>query len=149
MAILSNVTTLSIYYVSIICFKMTDETVQKKLLPIMAVLSCFLGLPGCISTLVMDLYNPQPFEVYCSIGPYPAFCNVKDTVDLRFEIPDCIRGDVSPDSETNSNLWISIFLCVCFIVMILSLALVVISVFQTEMVAARCTLKEEGEKKSC
>ncbi len=145
MAILSNVT-LSIYYVSTIRFKMTDQTVQKKLLPIMAGVTCLLGLPGCIISLVRGQFNPQPFEVYCSLGPYPYLCNVKDIVDVGFEIPDCIRGDVSPEFEKNSNLWITIVLSLYFIVMVVSLLLVVISVFQTEMAARRMhTLKEEED----
>ncbi len=73
-AIASNVT-LSVYYVSTIRYKMTDQTVKKKLLPFMLGFSCLIGLPICLAPLVMGLYNPRPFEPYCYIGSYPFECN--------------------------------------------------------------------------
>ncbi len=161
-AMLSNVT-LSIYYVSSIRFKITDEEMRKKLLPVMVVISCVVGLPVCVTPLVMGLYNPQPFEPYCYIGPYPHLCNIKhrsnstdrtdgtdgaDSTDIFYanvEAGECIRGDVPAETEEIYDFVVTVAIGLCFITMVVSLVLVVISVFQTEM-SVRRMMKREREQ---
>ncbi len=135
-AIASNVT-LSVYYVSTIRYKMTDQTVKKKLLPTMLGFSCLIGLPICLAPLVMGLYNPRPFEPYCYIGSYPYLCN------RRSDVRDCIRGDVSARTEDTVHLIVVIGIGICFFLMLVSLILVVMSVFQTDLTTQRILKEEE------
>ncbi len=140
-AILSNVT-LNIYYVCTIRFKMRDQTVKKKLLPIMFGISCLIGLPICLTPLTMGLYNPRPFEPYCYIGSYPWLCNVKGLAWKDDE--ECLRGDVSFETESIVILIIIVGLMIAFFLLVLSLVLVIMSVFQTEVTLRR--IRKEQEK---
>ncbi len=115
-AMLSNVT-LSVYYMSSIRFKMTDKKVRGKLLPIMIIISCVIGLPVCVMPLIMGLYNPQPFEPCTVIGSYPHLCNMKNNnstdtnadntaiLYTNMEAGECIRGDVPVELKRFITLW--------------------------------------------
>ncbi len=119
-ALVSNVC-LSVYYLCSIRFKMTDQTMQKKLLPAMVAVACLAFLPVVARPLFAEMYNPQPQRCpYCTIGSFPFMCSIKPW--------ECIRG-----GHYSPVLNFAITIGFSSSVMTVSLVLVVISIFQTNM----------------
>ncbi len=116
-AMISNVS-LSIYYVCSIRFQMTEQTVQKKVLPAICVVACLVFIPFGVVPLFTGMYNPTSQNPYCTLGSFPFLCNKKPW--------DCIRGGGM------SGLTVGIVIGGLFMVMTISLVLVVISIFQTD-----------------
>ncbi len=73
-------------------------------------------------------------------------CNYKGIIDFGFELPDCIRGDVPIENEVIYGLVALILLGLYFLIMAVSLVMVVISVFQTEMTVRRALKEREREQ---
>lgn len=83
-AILSNCI-LSIYYLCVLRFKITEVKIKKCLEPVLFFLTLVLSLYPGIQLWRYGLINPQEYDPYCTIGPYPFHCQYGDP-------STCIRG---------------------------------------------------------
>ena len=130
---------LNIFYVCTLRYGMSEKILNRRVLPISLAVFGLLSLPVGLVPLYLGLFNPRPYELYCTIGPYPENCN-------RLEGIECIRGNVKPQTEDliffmNQSLLISGFFFI-----VVSLALVVAAVFKTEKMARRLQRDDEQEE---
>jgi hypothetical protein len=79
---------LSIYYLLVIKYNISDVKLQNNVEPFMHVIAILLPLATCIACLVLDLFNNA--NLWCWIAPYPLNCN--DSARYGAEA-NCIRGD--------------------------------------------------------
>ena len=79
---------LSIYYLLVIKYNISDVKLQNNVEPFMHVIAILLPLATCIACLVLDLFNNA--NLWCWIAPYPLNC--KDSARYGAE-GNCIRGD--------------------------------------------------------
>jgi hypothetical protein len=118
----SAICVLNIYYLCKIVFSMEERTFSKTVEP-----SCFIVFfPGPISSMFFlrsnGVFNPTPYESYCSVCLYPYRCNDSDAVD-------CIRGDLN-DQVTTSLA--RAFLVVSLGIMGLSMLTIICKVYHDE-----------------
>ncbi len=116
---------LNIYYIFTIRYGMAEETAKRRFLPMMLLCSCLLCIPAAGIPLWLGLINPCPVDTSCYIASYPYECR-------RLGL-DCIRGgDVSEATSTKLIIPLASLVCLAFLVVIISMVLVVLSVFKTE-----------------
>jgi len=77
---------LHIFYVSIIQFRTSDCRIRFVLEPCIHVVTWVFAIVTSVFLLVYGLYNPHPYESYCSVSPYPYLCATSEE--------ECIRGDL-------------------------------------------------------
>ncbi len=134
--LLSN-TTLHLYYVCTIRYGMTEVTFKRRIMPVTLTLclACVL-LP--LTALQLDFINPSPLTGVCMVSPYPFGCGTKPIdnpngeEDPSTRIMECIRGD-SIFFLSLYSILSSIVIGGVFAVMLISLVLVIVSVFNTEL----------------
>lgn len=114
---------LNMFYVSTIRYGMSEATINRWMLPIALIVSSLLAIPTGLVSLSLGLINPTPYELYCSIGTYPTNCN-------RQEDMECIGKDVDPKAEDMMFLVVLMLLLLCFLSVIVSLILVVMTVYR-------------------
>lgn len=130
---------LSFFYVCKIRYGISDEALKKRMLPFAMIFFSLLSLPMGFLPLVFDLFNPQTFEVYCLIGAYPENCNNREDMT-------CIRGgDMSQETEDMVFLVIFMLTMAAFSTVLISLGLVVASVFKAELTVKRLRRGERQE----
>lgn len=105
---------LCIYYVCVLRFKVRDEIFKYFIEPVSFTLAIALSFYPGIEFLKNGLINPQSYEPYCTIGPYPFYCQY---IDLK----TCIRGG---NLTAKLNFLIIRYL---FIVIMIGLCTVVVS----------------------
>lgn len=125
-AIWSNCT-LNVYYVCTIKYGMSEETVNRRVLPVMLGIStvyvCFMNGMG----LSLGLFNPRPYEPFCLAGPYPHNCLEEDDVE-------CIRGgDLSHSMMMFLRITVLVTGLLSLICILTSMVLVIVTVFRTEL----------------
>lgn len=124
-AVLSNVI-LNLYYLFKIRYNKSDDFIRKKLEPIGFTLAVAIGLLVVFTALAYDMLNPVPDWPLCYTGSaYPWNCLGNDEVE-------CIAGNIS---LTEYTVFISLFFGLMgfvFITVLISLILVVLSVFKTK-----------------
>ncbi len=128
--------TLNIYYVCTIRYGISDETVNKWVLPITFAISTVNVCAFSYIFLSRELFNPRPFEPVCFVSPYPYNCITNDTVE-------CIRGgDHDHDHDHGGEDMISVTFVVTvmvaligfsFLFILASMILVIAAVFKTEI----------------
>ena len=116
---------LNIYYVCTIRYGISNETLNRRILPILLVLTCLLILPITVTMVSLGLINPRPYELYCTIGPYPRGCNVDEHIQ-------CIRGDMDPKAQDTVLLVITVLIVVGLFLILVPLSLVFMSVYRSE-----------------
>ncbi len=137
--LLSN-TTLNLYYVCTIRYEMTEERFKKSVMPVMFLLSMVSSITVPISALRDDTINPLPLIGTCAAAPYPFGCtssNVdsnkgeEQVTSTRTHSMECIRGN---DVQTRLQIVAprNILIGGVFAVMVISLGLVILSVFDKE-----------------
>ena len=124
-AVLSNVI-LNLYYLFRIRYNKSDNFIRKKLEPIGFTLAVAIGLTVVFTALAYDMLNPVPDWPLCYTGSaYPYYCLGNDEIE-------CIAGDIS---VTEYTVFVSLFFGLMgfvFITVLISLLLVVLSVFKTK-----------------
>ncbi|GFH56208.1 hypothetical protein CTEN210_12684 [Chaetoceros tenuissimus] len=137
MTILSNVV-LNLYYLATIRYGMKAETVKTRLIPISLGFTTLLGLVFSVLPLSLDMINPRIYEPYCIAGPpaYPYDCTWN-------EKRECIAGDKYLHLQSIFGTSTGVFYISAFVLMILSLVLVILSVFKTEKAIATTNDDEE------
>lgn len=114
--------TLSLYYVCNLRYKMTDETMNRCLLPIMAFMSVIFAIVPGVIFLSHDLINPQAYDAYCKIGAYPYYCIFSKNIE-------CQRGQAdSPFIVFMIVRYLFIVIISGFAIVTLSMAIIVLSV---------------------
>lgn len=94
---------LSWYFVSKLAFRVDSKRIKKCFEPIMYLYSVFMSLFLASYYLSKDLLHPDPSHSYCTIAPYPEFCdeNVwrwslcewglnKKALDDKFQMKDIV-----------------------------------------------------------
>lgn len=123
---------LNIYYVSTIRFGVSEQKFNKVALPVILVLAISTILPLVSMLLVQDLLNPVPYYPYCMVGTYPHDCLAEDTES------ECIRGGASGTVTVRIfETSLSIALPFGLITILISMILVISTVFRTETEAKR------------
>ncbi len=120
---------LNMYYASIYWLGMRQDDIKKKLLPTMLIFWVCICIPAATTPLALGLFNPRPWEPYCYFGSYPPNCNVNDA---PFTDIECIGREVSPVTENKVMLLYLGLMGLCFLLILISLILVVVSVFKME-----------------
>ncbi len=72
---------LCIYYLCAIKFKLKKVTMRKKCEPFLHMMSLCCGLIPSILFYFGDLFNPTPWDSWCTATLYPWYCGLKDVVD--------------------------------------------------------------------
>ncbi len=124
--LLSN-TTLNLYYLSTIRYAMSEEKFKRCIMPVMLVLAMAISIMMPTIDLKKEMINPSPLGSICTVTSYPYGCSGID----------CIRGNPAL-FQKESMLWSSLFGSI-FAIMVISLVLVVLSVFDTELAIRRST----------
>jgi len=117
---------LATYYVSTLRYGMSERKVNRFFLPALFVV-IGAALPMNVIPLCLGFINPRPYEIYCTIGPYPNDCNRSGNPT------ECIRGGkVDEKTEDMIFLYMTIALSMCMIIITTSLAFSVAEVFKNE-----------------
>jgi len=119
--VLFSNTTLNLYYLSTIRYAMSEEKFKRCIMPVMLVLAMAISIMIPTIDLKIEMINPSPLGSICTVSSYPLGCTGID----------CIRGNQALHHKL-SLLWSSIFGSI-FVIMVISLVLVVLSVFGTEL----------------
>ncbi len=114
-------TTLNLYYVCTIRYAMAEEKFKRCIMPIILVVAMAISIAMPTIDLATDMINPSPLAGVCIIASYPLGCIGTD----------CIRGDTALFQK--SSMWWSSTFAVVFAIMVISLVLVILSVFDTEL----------------
>jgi len=118
---------LNIYYLCTIRCGMSEFRMKTKVLPIMLILCSLFSLPSSLLSLSTDSINPDPFLNHCSVCSYPFFCESHGGNER-----ECIRGEPSKSNGVFRRTGVAL-LGVFFFVLLLSLMLVVVAAFETEI----------------
>ncbi len=151
---------LCIFYMCVIRYEMTDETVKRRLLPISFLCSCVCSISIPSYMLWNKLLNPQPFDNFCSCAPFPSECYFKsgeehdDGSDQLGEETSvqCIRGDQAAFLKVQSVC--GVFMILAFCTVITTMVLVISKVFHDTAIfkaevasyRARITLADVGDE---
>ncbi len=142
--LLSN-TTLNLYYVCTLKYEMAEERFKKRIMPAMLVLSlAFIVLP--VTALRMDFINPSPLTGVCMVSSYPFGCSTRNSDHIgnsdreeeqSTSAIECIRGDSIIFQNMVYSIVSNILIGGVFTVMLISLVLVIASVFSVELSTRR------------
>ncbi len=125
--VLSNCT-LNVYYVCSITHGMTEDAINRRVLPVMLGISTLYVCIFSFLGLSHDYFNPRPYEPFCIVGPYPHNC-LEDDNDV-----ECIRGGNLPHSLENFFKFTCLISGLLFLIFIMSsMTVVVLTVFKTEL----------------
>jgi len=89
---------LAYFYVFIIQFRVNDEKMRTFVEPTIHIFTCLSSIITATVFLCLDLYNPMPFESWCSITPYPYDC-------FLFEDIECIHGYTGNSNIMKTIIW--------------------------------------------
>lgn len=124
-AVLSNVI-LNLYYLFKIRYNKSDDFIKKKLEPIGFTVAVAIGLLVVFTALAYDMLNPVPDWPLCYTGSaYPWDCLGNDEIE-------CIAGNISLAEYTVFTSLFFGLMGFVFITVLISLILVVLSVFRTK-----------------
>ncbi len=124
--------TLHLYFVCTLRFKMTEEKFKKWIMPAMFALATALSITFPMFALRNDLINPSPVYGICFVIPYPFGCSNKEVDQEDASSIECIRGIGTFDLFYMLGPRRILFGAV-LVVMVVSLLLVIISVFEAEI----------------
>ena len=129
---------LNIFYLCTLRYGKSPEYINKRVLPIAFTFFGLVSLFSGIMPLVFGFVNPQRYEVFCYLGPYPHACNKEGNIE-------CIRGKMNYETEASIFFISTIVLGSVFVLFSLSLFLVVFSVFKTEMTVRRLQIEADQD----
>ncbi len=136
---------LNIYYLCTIRYGMSEEMMKKGVLPKMLILCTLVALPIPLQSLITHrAINPNPFMNYCGRCSYPILCdgdNSDKSDEVNTNASECIAVN---DHEGFLSVLIIAIMGVTFFIMLFSLVLVVITVFQTEIALRRSRRLRRG-----
>ncbi len=111
--------TLYFFYVLNLFFGVTDDTFSRKIEVICIPLVLIYSAVPPIVFHHMELLNPNPYDSFCSIGPYPLNCVDENNID-------CIRGDVRLSTLKSVHIAIASFIIgMLFFTVALSMGIIV------------------------
>ncbi len=148
--------TLNLYYVCTFRYAMAEKKFKRCIMTTMFVLYTVVSVSIATYVLKMDLVNPSPFGLYCIAESYPFGCGDSDSPsdsesDLESSTTaECIRGDEpdEDDSSRSSNLQFvymigNAIILGTFVILVMSLMLVVVTVFEAELGIRRNTRRTQ------
>ena len=115
---------LCLYYLCALHLQLTDEII-KRIEPAFHTLPFLVGLLVASLSLAFDLIKPSPLIPYCMTMPYPYWCTDESDCFLR----DGIGSEKSADLLSIAT---NAFFCLGFLTIIVSLVVVVWSVYKRE-----------------
>jgi hypothetical protein len=129
---------LNIFYLCTLRYGKSPEYINKRVLPIAFTVSALVSLTTGILPLAFGFLNPQQYEVFCYVGPYPKSCNKDESIE-------CIRGEMKYETENLIFFIFGVVVGTVFLLFSISLLLVVFSVFKTEMTVRRLQIEAEQD----
>jgi hypothetical protein len=129
---------LNIFYLCTLRYGKSPEYINKRVLPIAFTVSALVSLTTGILPLAFGFLNPQQYEVFCYVGPYPKNCNNDESIE-------CIRGEMKYETEQLIFFIFGVVVGTVFLLFSISLLLVVSSVFKTEMTVRRLQIEAEQD----
>jgi hypothetical protein len=140
----SAINLLNIYYLCKIVFNMEERTFSKKVEPFCFIASFPVGVIFSFFLRSNGVFNPTPYESYCSISTYPYRCNASDAVD-------CIRGDIN--DQLSGNLIVrslsQAFLMGALGIMGLSMLTIICKVYRTEKRMQQQQKQQQQQQQQC
>ncbi len=143
---------LNIYYLCTIRCGMSEERMKKGVIPKMLILCALFAMPVPLQSLMMHhTINPNPLFSYCGRCSYPIFCTSNNN-SVDGGGPGGDKSTMSDSDEANESSlecisvnthegWLKIIVLVLvgttFFIMLFSLVLVVVTVFETEIALRR------------
>lgn len=110
---------LCVYYACTIAFNVRQANMKKYVEPILFVFPVTLGLLGSTYPFFFDMYNPTPWESWCSIDPIPYNC-----------WSGCERGNLN--LKTVSKILPLFLIFLDFVIITFSLGFVCVKVFRVQ-----------------
>lgn len=129
---------LNIFYVYTIRFGIPEDRINSRMLPKALILASLVTIPSVSIPLHNGLYNPIPYEMYCTIGSYPENCNRRQDVD-------CIGKYVDPEVENQIILIVFLFIFIGFLSVVVSMILVVMAVIRFDRMSKRLQSEADHE----
>ncbi|GFH46976.1 hypothetical protein CTEN210_03451 [Chaetoceros tenuissimus] len=128
---------LNIYYLCTIRYNISEEKFRKVAEPVFIILSSALSLASPIYFLSRDAFNPTPVDTFCAVDVYPRSC--------RYDPSECIHGKTEDWDETLTFYYFYPIAGIGtnFIILILSMILVVYTVFSPREELAGCISQKE------
>ena len=136
-----SICTLCIYYVSVLKFKLKEETIKRFIEPTCCVVALVFSLYPGIMFLKHGLINPQAYEPYCTIGPYPFVCQYVP------EIP-CIRGEPTKTTSFLMIRYYFIVICIGLCTVTLSMFTIVLSTYAAYKKLSKSVMEQMYNEKS-
>ena len=128
---------LNIYYLCTIRYNISKEKFRKVAEPVFIILSSALSLASPIYFLSRDAFNPTPVDTFCAVDVYPRSC--------RYDPSECIHGKTEDWDETLTFYYFYPIAGIGtnFIILILSMILVVYTLFSPREEIAGCISQKE------
>ena len=98
-------TNLSIYYASVIRFKISEECFRKRVEPVLFFFAITVTLVITIPLLLHDYFVPTPWDFSCTGARYPYWCGAGTSVDGNDD-PDGYGKYGECIQPPNSLLWL-------------------------------------------
>ncbi len=168
--VLSSNCALNVYYVCALRYGIAERTIKKFILPVMFVIAMTVSITVPIAALGMgesENINPHPVANVCLVAvKYPIGCTYNETMNVEMEgrfldtgisssmngsdsnIIECIRGG-APYEEPWKNILRVVgfaFIGVTFIILVVSLFMVIITVFDAELTVWRARRMRTNER---
>ena len=129
---------LNIFYLCKLRYKIQEELIRKYVETIGYVVSIVISLYPGIQFWKNGLINPAPYEPYCTIGPYPFWCQYG---------PDnsCVRGEEVRDSSLLQFLmyrYLFLVIVAGFCTTIVSMTLIVHAMRSDAKTVAKATFSD-------
>jgi len=116
---------LCLYYLFSLHFQLTDDKIKRYIEPALHALPSIAGLVGAWFSLHSDLIHPTPLVSYCVNMQYPYWCTEDES--------DCLlRDGYSYEGNVLMFRTTAAFFGITFLICILSLTVVVWSIFKRE-----------------
>ncbi len=132
--VLSSNIILNVYYVCSLRYGMAQDIFKRRILPVCLVIAMFISIFMPIVALRIEYFNPSPLNYYCTYNAYPYGCNLNQNEESGAGSgTECMRGQIFQSTFATYRRIGFILLGGAFVVLILSLMLVVATVFQAEL----------------
>ena len=116
---------LNVYYLCSFKFKIDEQTFKKRFEPILLILSLGFAGPPLVAFAYHGMFNPTPFESWCTVTYYPHECNYLEDVE-------CIRGDVGFDGMGKFRFMLLGAFLIFLLGLFITMALIVWTFYKTE-----------------
>mmetsp|Transcript_15732 Transcript_15732/g.22921 ORF Transcript_15732/g.22921 Transcript_15732/m.22921 type:complete len:525 (-) Transcript_15732:91-1665(-) len=129
------------YYLATIRFKVKDETMKNRVLPVFFVLGTLVSVMFVLPYVWNDQINPGPYDSFCTISAYP-HC------EFAIDNVSCVAGE-QPTSyfEKFFGKFVGFSIGGGLIFLVVTMIMIIVTVYRVEKARIR-DLREEKDEKS-